>query len=373
MARTIVDPRFGDTLRRLRNDRALSLRELARQAIYGKSYLHDLETGLKQPTAETAKRLDEALQATGELARLVHESDAADGADRERLSYVLRKPAHLDAASVDSLATVLAHQRRLEDVAGSASLVGPVLAQLKLVDHLVVRAAGERGWRELVDVASQWAYFAGWLCATTGNHTGGRRWYWRAGEWATEAGNANMFATSLQIRGHLAWVRGRSKELIELSRGAAAKAATPGVQSLAVQQEARGLALIGDAAGCDARLAESEALAVLANERRDDEPPWMYFFDSDFFALQRGLAQHYLGRHDRAAELLTAGLEGLPPDLRRSDWIGWYVLQLAAAHAAAGDVASAVDAVDEARTIAQTTGALRLAGEVDALVTQFRL
>jgi transcriptional regulator with XRE-family HTH domain len=81
--RPVVDPRFADVLRRLRAERGLSLRDLARRAVHGKSYLHELETGAKPPTVEVAKRLDIVLQARGELAALVRPAGAplmaADG------------------------------------------------------------------------------------------------------------------------------------------------------------------------------------------------------------------------------------------------------------------------------------------------------
>jgi transcriptional regulator with XRE-family HTH domain len=88
MPRTFVDPRFGDVLRRLRTERGLSYRELAHLATFGKSYLHDLETGRKQPTAETARHLDKALDAGGGLAALVTTATVAastNGAVEEEL------------------------------------------------------------------------------------------------------------------------------------------------------------------------------------------------------------------------------------------------------------------------------------------------
>lgn len=55
----------------------MSLRTLAAAVYQGKSYLHDFETGRKQPTVDIARRLDDALQAGGVLAALV--ADSVDG------------------------------------------------------------------------------------------------------------------------------------------------------------------------------------------------------------------------------------------------------------------------------------------------------
>jgi len=49
--------------------------------------------------------------------------------------------------------------------------------------------------------------------------------------------------------------------MIELSRAAAWQPASLGVRALAVQQENRGLALIGDADGSDHTMAQAEEMA----------------------------------------------------------------------------------------------------------------
>jgi transcriptional regulator with XRE-family HTH domain len=371
--RTIVDPRFPGRLRQLRKAHGLSLRELAARTHFGKSTLSELESGITAPSEDTAQRLDDALVAGGELARMVYlaNGEVADAGDR--LDYVARNPRRVDAAAVDTLAELLASQRRLEDSIGSAPLVTPVLAQLATVETLVRDAPDTDLKTRLVDVAGQWAQFAAWLSTTTGDHAAGRRLYLQAMEWATEAGNPHMVATALSMRGHLAWIMGRITPMIELSRAAQWQPASRGVRALATQQEARGLALVGDDRAVEAKMAEAEQLTVDAADHRGDEPPWMYFFDPDFLTAQRGLAQQYLQHHDRAVELLTDGLDRLAPEIRRADWIGWYVVQLAAAFAAAGERDEAVKALTEAREIADRANANRLRSEVDALARKLGL
>jgi len=55
------------TLRRWRTERDLTVRKLA-YLIFQQTYVHDLETGKVIPTVEVAQRLEEVLQAGGELA-----------------------------------------------------------------------------------------------------------------------------------------------------------------------------------------------------------------------------------------------------------------------------------------------------------------
>ncbi|SCG74951.1 helix-turn-helix domain-containing protein [Micromonospora coxensis] len=83
-ANTIVDPRFAAELRRLRESRGMSLRQLAAAVNHGKNLLHQLEAGRTRPTVDVAALLDGALDAHGALAGLVIEAPDVG----ERLTYV---------------------------------------------------------------------------------------------------------------------------------------------------------------------------------------------------------------------------------------------------------------------------------------------
>ncbi|WP_067665708.1 helix-turn-helix domain-containing protein [Nocardia miyunensis] len=61
------DNTFGDLMRTLRKKRGLSIRALGALTVYGKTSLHYVETGDREPTTDMATRLDDALQADGAL------------------------------------------------------------------------------------------------------------------------------------------------------------------------------------------------------------------------------------------------------------------------------------------------------------------
>ncbi|MBO4207213.1 helix-turn-helix domain-containing protein [Micromonospora echinofusca] len=108
-----VDPRFGAHLRALRTSRGLSLRALGQLAHRGKSHLHDLETGAKAPTPDTARHLDRVLRAGGMLARLVdqpvdHDAEAEELLTRVRASDVSAETLSRIEAGVDDLASAYA-------------------------------------------------------------------------------------------------------------------------------------------------------------------------------------------------------------------------------------------------------------------------
>ncbi|UNM12779.1 helix-turn-helix domain-containing protein [Streptomyces formicae] len=69
---------FPAQLRRLRQERGLSLADLARRTHYSKGYLSKIETGAKPATEDVARRCDQILGAEGELLRLLPEGAARD-------------------------------------------------------------------------------------------------------------------------------------------------------------------------------------------------------------------------------------------------------------------------------------------------------
>lgn len=74
---------FGPALARLRRSKGVSLRALAEKVNYSKTYLSDIERGLRPATEDLAARSDSALGARGALAALLLPDDATrDLADR---------------------------------------------------------------------------------------------------------------------------------------------------------------------------------------------------------------------------------------------------------------------------------------------------
>ncbi|BBC31602.1 DNA-binding helix-turn-helix protein [Streptomyces graminofaciens] len=68
---------FPAQLRRLRQERGLSLTDLARQTHYSKGYLSKIETGTKRATVDVARLCDQVLCADGELLRLVQQQPSS--------------------------------------------------------------------------------------------------------------------------------------------------------------------------------------------------------------------------------------------------------------------------------------------------------
>ncbi|GAB2917364.1 helix-turn-helix domain-containing protein [Streptomyces heilongjiangensis] len=73
---------FPAQLRRLRQERGLSLTDLARRTHYSKGYLSKIETGTKRATVDVARLCDRVLGAEGALLRLVQQAPPRDGDPR---------------------------------------------------------------------------------------------------------------------------------------------------------------------------------------------------------------------------------------------------------------------------------------------------
>jgi transcriptional regulator with XRE-family HTH domain len=366
---------FGDEMRRLMAERRVGLRELARQVSYDPGYLSKVVNGRRAVSRDVARRLDEALGAGGALQRFrvspdLHGTFAYD--DEERFILAARSPERLDREIIGSLAEGLVAEYRRAHRVGSVTMLRAVTAPLSLAGKLTREARGPLRC-EVLGIATQYAIFAGWLNINAGRRADTAACLDRALGFAAESGDADMTATALSMKAHSAWLAGRVGPMIGLSQAAQRSTSiSAGVRALAVQQEARANALTGNGDDAIRKLEEAASLMEHAagHPRNEIEPPWSISFRPAHLALQRGLASLYLGRNALAVESLSAGLAGMPPEVGQSEWIGWYLVRLAAAHARAGDAEQACSVAAQAELIARRTKSSRLRAQLDRLRAQ---
>jgi transcriptional regulator with XRE-family HTH domain len=364
---------FSAVLRRLMAERGMSLRELARRSHWNAGHLSKVANGRRRASPEVAASLDEVLGADGELAALVpvdtgRRAVLAGGMlaggllsigpeSRERIAWVMRQPPRIDGAAIGVLADVLADVRRADDVLGSAMMSEPVLAQLAAVERLV-RQAHAPVRQALLNIAQQWAQFAGWLCRNTADLAGAHIRLAQALEWASELGDWTMISTILAEKSEMAAYAGEAGAAISLAQAAQRDTrAVPEQRALAAEFEARGHAMAGDAVAAERKLGEAENLAGEMAALPRDRRPWLYWMTAPYFPNQSGIACAYLAGdprwHMRALTLL-ATVPG------RDGFGVWAPAQnltyLAFAHARAGEVDQAC------ATGLAASGAVRQAG-----------
>lgn len=367
-----MEPTFGEELRRLREERGWSLRQMAQQVPHSKSALGNFEQDLRLPTPKEVQRLDETMKAGGQLVAAAGRIAGLNG-DAGRVARVRQKPRTVDDQTVASLTGTLAHMRRLEDSLGAQRLLVVTAEPLRLVEELADEARGDIR-PAVVDLAGQWAQFAGWLRAAAGKPKAARDYYARALEHAEEVSATSklphaqdLIATALSMRGHLAWSARQPGPTVGLSVAAASKARSPGIRAMAQQQEARGHALMREADLVDPLLDEAEALMAAAREHPDEEPPWIYFYSPGYLQMQRGLANRLLGRREAAIEALTAGLKAAGSEIAGAEFSANYKLALAEAHLDGGNPDEARRLAGEVRATALATGSARLMAELERL------
>lgn len=356
---------FAARLAAIMSERGLGVRALARRVFCDPALISRLRSGQQQPSPKIARLLDDALQADGDLAALasgISHTPEFDGTftpdDAERLSLAAKRPSRLDARAIDALAAVLAAQRDLEDRVGSAPMLAPAATQATTAERLVRDAPASLRTR-LVDVTAQYGYFHAWLHENTGRLERATALYDRALGQATEAGDVNLVSELISMKGHVAWARGDVAEVVRLSQSAQRDpTAFAGQHAVSAMQEARALAIMGDAQAVSRKLTGADTALTRAAERGDDRPPWLYYHSTAFFEIQRGQAWLHLGAHDgrytgKAVTALAAGVAELDETARGSEWGASYLLHLAGAHIQAGAVDEACDVAMEVARIAR--------------------
>ncbi|WP_213451515.1 helix-turn-helix domain-containing protein [Rhizomonospora bruguierae] len=368
MPRRFVDPDFPARLRHHRQRRGLSLRDLAALTYYGKSYLGELEAGRKDPTVKSAQRLDDALDAGGELAAMVTPGapgpelaarlDDELGADG-RLAAMVRPAPDEPSADEDELAA-LELARRVE-----ASDVGAeTLARIEAaVDELAMAYAGTPPKLLLPRVRHHLAYVGRLVDAH--KTLAQQRRLLTSGGWLSllaatlhidlrqrAAANANL-TTAWQLAEHsahgevAAWVLetqawdaltdGAYQCAVELSQRA--QAIAPRGSSALIQataQEGRAWARMGDAANTGAAL--RRVARMVSPLPVPDQPEHHYRYDPAKEVSYTATTLSWVG--DPAAERYARGavteLEAARDGVRRPRRIASARLDLGLALLAAG-------------------------------------
>lgn len=283
-----VDPRFGARLRELLELRNLSYRALAAHVHYGKSHVHDLASGRKAPTADVARRLDDALRAGGQLVAL-----AAGGPT----------PTDLVRGDVDADAEVAALElgrrieasdighgtlSRLEDAAermAMAYAASPPSALLPRVQrHLGYVAKLSDARMTLVQrrrllVSGGWlALLAATLHIDVRQRGAAEAWLSTAEQMAEHAGHDEIAAWCAETRAWDVLTVGSYRQALELSLRA--QAIAPAGSSALIQataQEGRAWARMG--AAPETRNALERVSRLVSNLATPEHPEHHYRYD----------------------------------------------------------------------------------------------
>lgn len=368
---------FGAELRNFRLRAGMSVRQLARAVHYDAGALSRFENGRRKPSVDIVRELDRILDSDGSLLANF-ESVIGSKADADRSTYLhlreksaLMERRYIDSALARELEGLLSETRRLEDCVGSKRVLPLAVRQTRIAASLAVEARGSVR-TEIVDAAAGWQQFSGWLNANLGNHSAAVHHYRGVLELASESGDRDMVSTALSMRGHVAWMVGEIGPMIGLSRAAQRDGTelSNTVLALAVQQEARGLAIEGDLGAMEAKL---DRAAELIARGDPDRPDAQYFYSDSFIEMQRGLAYRLARQWDKAVVSLGRGIAGFDPGTLASEWATWYVAELGCALAGTGEPEAASQQASAALRVGAATQASRLVAFVRTLHREMSL
>ncbi|MFE7116058.1 helix-turn-helix domain-containing protein [Streptomyces sp. NPDC057654] len=346
---------WGEVFRTYRKLTGLSQTKLGERVGLAQPDVSDVERGRRRVTSiEVRQRIVAGLGAPAHHLRVPAPGEPnspvsalalpGPGPDEDLLARVTSAAearTRVDAATLDWLDRLLAEHRRAEDVIGARPLVDVMRRQLRTVVALYAGARGPLADR-VVRLAAEHAQFLAWMAQDQAQTAAALAWYDRSHEWALEAKDVDMAATTLSMKAHMSWSGGRGSRCVRLAEAArwSAPGTSLGVQGMAAQMAARGHALDGAADDAHRLLDEAQSLIGRAAERPEDEPVWMYFYGETWFALQRGMASLHLREWHAAVDQLASGLDALPDEYRRDKT--WYRACLAHALAGAGESAQSV-------------------------------
>lgn len=255
---------FTTELHRLRTERRMSLRELAARVHHGKSYIHELETGVKPPTPALARRLDDALTAGGHLTATLRTNDTDDdGSEVEALELTRRVTASdVSHETLDQLERAADRMAMAYATTPPGELLPRVRRHLDYVTSLVDARKTLDQHRRLIVVGGWLALLRATLHIDLRQGAAAAAHLDTAELLAEQAGHREIAAWVLETRAWDVLTAGDYRQALELSQRAQAVAPRDGSAFIqATAQEGRAWARLGDRAQTGRVLAEVERLA----------------------------------------------------------------------------------------------------------------
>lgn len=356
---------FGEALGRLRGEKGLSLRQLAKLVPYNHVYLWELETARKRATPAAAALCDRALGANGSLTELAARSASETAATTPEGS--LEFPSSW-LEGIDNVANLWRHdagrRRVLRTAAFAASAFAPPVvrwltateaekplndggrpvgmpdvatiremigcyrrldnryggghAREAAVHYLDVEVSpllrdgryDGRTATALLSVVAEMTQLVGWMTYDSDLHGLAQRYFIQALRLARAAGDQPLGAEILAAMSHQAVYLGYGATGVDLARSARATAVKAGMPALVAESEvmeAHGHGLSGDERACAAALHSAERTLDRADRTRD--PHWIGYFDQAYLSAKFGHCFRALGQGRQAERFAKRSLD----------------------------------------------------------------
>ncbi|MFB9924413.1 helix-turn-helix domain-containing protein [Amycolatopsis halotolerans] len=312
---------FGTALLRLREERGLSQRALARKVPISQPTLSKYEAGLQRPDERIAARLDELLDADGVLLELwpTIGTGPLNAEDEERLNETGKRPRLVGTTALDSLASVLASVRRLEDETCANHVIPMIDAQRDLARQFTAEArSAVRPAAE--GLLSELEQYRGWLAIPGRQWTQAQKHLDRAAVLAMQADDPLRLSTALSFSAYAAMRRRDLNTADALSEAARRDTRVHiGLRTYETYQRAEVLAR-NDARADAVRLLTEADDMVDHLPPTEELPPSGYWYVPSFFLGQRAFVLRALGDKSGARQAARDSLAEMPAEWVTSEW-----------------------------------------------------
>jgi tetratricopeptide (TPR) repeat protein len=218
--------------------------------------------------------------------------------------------------------------------------------------------------QNLLSAAAEAVQLAAWMSYDAGHHGIAQRYFIQALGLADAADDRLLAASILDAMSHQATFLGHFNEAANMARAArlgAARVSTPILSAHFYAMEARALARLGQASGCDRAL--SAAVKEFARHTPGDGPGWIQYFDEAELAAELGHCNRDLGRAAPATTYAAQALGTASGEYLRSDFFATMVL--ADSYFDQGEVEQACDVALRAIRIGEQLKSARCHSYVD--------
>jgi transcriptional regulator with XRE-family HTH domain len=378
-------------LRHHRERAGLNLSQLAKRVGYSRTYISTSEKpGADLVSEEVVRRIDQELDAGGELIELRARADADRKARRAPAADVVPRQADFEGGTFSGISWSSGRRRRL--VVGSSAHLDEIMAHLREQWHALVRTDNLLGPRfaisgvlnqiavieelcsnlrgqqrlEIVRLGSQYAESAAWLYEDACDIGQAHYWTSRAMEWAYEGDDGRMLAWTIFRRSQQAAAALDAAQAIGFAQAARRneeRLARPTRAAIRVQ-EACGYALDGDENAAQTLLDEAHTWAASDSAGDAHEGHGSYCTPS-YIEIQRANCWLTAGKPKKAIVLYEKSLRTLPVVYQRSRAAA--LSRLAVACIADGQFEQAASAAHAALPVARSGGSVRIVEEVKSI------
>ncbi len=226
-----------------------------------------------------------------------------------RIAQAVISPNRVDTQVVHNLAATLAYAKRLEDTLGPCQVLDTVMAQHRLVHHLLTDECPDRLRRALSLVDSTIASAIGGYLVDMSHPDQARSYLEHARRAAHDAGNTAYAAYAAANTSFAAFVRADTPTALDTAaaaRSLAARTHDPQLKALAEQVAAAAYALDGQYGRSMAACDRAHDLLTTTNRDRPESPA--YYLHHSSIDNTRSLLLSRLGRPRQALDAANTAL-----------------------------------------------------------------